>query len=92
MPLLEPEERSPTIIWAEASTKNAGPSALDLPVGDGPDLLVGDRLDLKAGDGVLDLPVDLGDCRRAEVGPVSSNTQHHVLDRRCGILVRDAFS
>ena len=76
MPLLEPEERSPTIIWAEASTKNAGSSVLDLPVGDGLDLLVGGRLDLKVGDGVLDLPVELGGCRRAEVGPVSSSLMH----------------
>ena len=88
MPLLKPEERSPTIILTEALTKNAGQCVpvLDLLVGDGPsvlDLLAGDgpsALDLLAGDGpsVLDLLVDLEDCRRAEVGPVSIKIPVHV--------------
>ena len=74
MPLLKPEERSPTIIL----TKNAGQCVpvLDLLAGDGPS-----ALDLLAGDGpsVLDLLVDLEDCRRAEVGPVSIKIPVHVL-------------
>ena len=73
MPLLKPEERSPTIIL----TKNAGQCVpvLDLLAGDGPS-----ALDLLAGDGpsVLDLLVDLEDCRRAEVGPVSIKIPVHV--------------